>query len=94
MVNKFWKRLFNEAVYMEFRECFTTAKYKNDMLLLCETINVFIDAFCNSKIHSHQLGPFNNVEIFTCCVRFISSMESLFKGESHERGYLAFNNRE
>ena len=26
------------------------------MLSLCETINVFIDAFCYSKIHSHQLG--------------------------------------
>ena len=43
---------------MEFQVCFTFAKYENDMLLLCETTNVFIDAFCNSKVHFHQLGPF------------------------------------
>ena len=30
---------------MEFQVCFTFAKYENDMLLLCETTNVFIDAF-------------------------------------------------
>ena len=30
---------------MEFQVCFTFAKYENDMLSLCETINVFIDAF-------------------------------------------------
>ena len=65
---------------------------KNDMLSLYETINVFIDPFCNSKIHSHQLEPFNNVEILTCFV-FIFSMELLSKGYSQERGYLAFNNR-
>ena len=41
---------------MEFRVCFTIAKYKNDMLLLCETIIVIIDDFCYSKIHFHQLG--------------------------------------
>ena len=32
--------------------------YENGMLSLCETINVFIDAFCYYKIHFHQLGPF------------------------------------
>ena len=42
---------------MEFQVRFTFAKYENDMLSLCETSNVFIDAFCNSKIHFHQLGP-------------------------------------
>ena len=43
---------------MEFQVCFTFAKYENDNLLLCETTNVFIDAFCDSKIHFHQLGTF------------------------------------
>ena len=43
--NEFWKRLFNATVYMKFRVCFTLAKYENDMLSLCETTNVFIDAF-------------------------------------------------
>ena len=42
---------------MKFQVCFTLAKYENDMLSLCETTNVFIDVFCNSKIHFHQLGP-------------------------------------
>ena len=42
---------------MEFQVCFTFAKYENDMLSLCKTTNVFIEAFCNSKIHFHQLGP-------------------------------------
>ena len=60
MVNEFWKRWFNATVCMEFqvRVCFTFAKYENDMLLLFETTNVFINAFCNSKIHFHQSGPF------------------------------------
>ena len=43
---------------MEFQARFTFAKYENNMLSLCETTNVFIDAFCNFKIHFHQLGPF------------------------------------
>ena len=47
---------------MEFQVCFTFAKYENDMLFLCETINVFIDAFCNSKIHFHQLGQFKLIK--------------------------------
>ena len=28
--------------YMEFRVCFTIAKYENGMFLLCETSNAFI----------------------------------------------------
>ena len=55
MLNKFWKRLFNATVYKEFLICFTIAKYENVILSLCETINVFIDAFCYSKIQIHQL---------------------------------------
>ena len=45
MVNGFWNRLFNAAVYMKFRVCFTFVKYENDMLPLCEQSNVFIGAF-------------------------------------------------
>ena len=58
------------TVHMKFRVCFTLAKYENDMLSLCETTNVFIDAFCYSKKYFHQLESFklikNNVEIFKC----------------------------
>ena len=42
--------------------CFTFAKYENDMLSLCETNNEFIDVFCNSKIHFHQLGQFKLIK--------------------------------
>ena len=45
MLIGFLERLFNATVYMEFQVCFTFAKYENDMLLLCETTSVFIDAF-------------------------------------------------
>ena len=55
---------------MKFRVCFTLANYENDMLSLCETNNVLIDAFLLSQ------NPFssvriikidkNNVEIFKC----------------------------
>ena len=40
---------------MKFRVCFTLANYENDMLSLCETTNVLIDAFCYSKTHFHKL---------------------------------------
>ena len=36
---------------------FTFAKYENDMLLLCETTNVFIDAFLKFQ------NPFSSVRI-------------------------------
>ena len=32
------------------------------MLSLCETTDVVIDAFCNSKTHFHQLGAFKLIE--------------------------------
>ena len=32
------------------------------MLSLCETTNVFIDAFCYSKSHFHQLGSFKLIK--------------------------------
>ena len=83
---------------MEFRVCFAMAMYENDMFLLLQTFNAFIGVFCYSKIHFHPSGQFKSikimvVEIFTCFVRFISSMELLSKGWSQERDYLAFNNR-
>ena len=59
---EFLKRLFNATVYMEVRVCFTIAKHENDMLPLFETINMFIDAFCYSKIHCYQLGPFKLIK--------------------------------
>ena len=51
-------REFNATVCMEFQARFTFAKYEHDILSLCETTNVFIDAFCNSKIHFHDQEPF------------------------------------
>ena len=62
IVNEFLTRLFDAHVDMELRVCFTIAKYENDRLSLCETINVFVDAFCYSKIHFHQLGPFKLIK--------------------------------
>ena len=38
------------------------AKYENDMFLLCETSNAFIDAFCYSKIHFHPPGSFKSIK--------------------------------
>ena len=66
---------------MEFQVCFTFAKYENDMLSLWETTNVSVYAFCNSKIHFHQIGPFKLIKtMMRSFVRFISSVESLSKG--------------
>ena len=44
---------------MKFRVCFTLANYENDMLSLCETTNVFIDALLllqnpNSSVRSFK----------------------------------------
>ena len=47
---------------MEIQVRFTFAKHESDMLSLCETINVFIDAFCNSKIHFHDLELFKLIK--------------------------------
>ena len=47
---------------MKIRVCFSLAKYENDMLSLCETTNVFTDAFCYSKIPFHQLGSFKLIK--------------------------------
>ena len=45
LVNGLRKRLLNATVYIKFRVCFTFAKHENDTLSLCETTNVFIDAY-------------------------------------------------
>ena len=37
-------------------------KYENGMFLLCETSSAFIDAFCYSKIHFNQSGPFKLIK--------------------------------
>ena len=47
---------------MAFRVCFAMAKYENDMFLLSETSNAFIDAFCCSEIHFHPSGPFKSIK--------------------------------
>ena len=47
---------------MKFRVCFTLANYENDMLSLCETTNVLIDAFFYSKTNFHQLGSFKLIK--------------------------------
>ena len=49
--NRFWKHLFNATVYIKFPVCFTFLKYGNDILSLCETTNVFIDAFLLLQTH-------------------------------------------
>ena len=47
---------------MKCRVCFALANYENDTLSLCETTNEFIDAFCYSKAHFHQLGLFKLIK--------------------------------
>ena len=43
---------------MKFRVCFTLAKYKNDVLSLCETTYVLLMLICYFKIPFHQLWSF------------------------------------
>ena len=71
------------AVYMQFQICFTTAKYDNAIISLCETFNEFIHAFCLSKIHSNQSGPLKLIKTmlksFFMFVRLSSSIKLLSK---------------
>ena len=56
---------------------------KNDILLLFERSSDFINFSCLSKVHFHQPVPLKFVKTmlkYFPFVRFISSMESLFKG--------------
>ena len=84
MVNEFLRCLFNATVYMESRVCFTIAKYDNNVLSLSETINVFIDVFCYSKIHFHWLEPFKLIKKMLKSLHVLLglslSMELLSKG--------------
>ena len=54
LVNMFLRHLFNDAVCVKFRACFTIANYENNIFSLCETSNAFIHALCHSKMHFHQ----------------------------------------
>ena len=64
---------------MEFRVRFTIAKCENDMLSLCETINVFIDAFCYSKIQFHQLGPFELIKTLLKSLHVLLGLSPVWK---------------
>ena len=89
MVNKFWKRLFNGTVCMEFRVFFTIAKYEKDMLSLCETINVFIDAFGYYKIHFHLLGPFKLIKAMLKSLTVLLGLSPVwnpYQKGSHKKG--------
>ena len=76
---------------MEFRVCFTITRYENDMLSLCETINVFIDAFCYSKIHFHQLGPFKLIKTMLTSLHVLLDLSPVWnrypKG-GHKKGAI------
>ena len=37
-------------------------KVRKRYVLLCETVNAFIGAFCYFKIHFYPSGPFNSME--------------------------------
>ena len=88
-VNGFWRRLFNDTVYMEFRVCFTIAKHENGMFSLCGTSNALIDALCYSNIHFHQIGPFKLIKTMWKSLHVLLGLSSVWnrypKG-SHTKG--------
>ena len=92
MVSEYWKCVFNSTVYMEFRVWFTIAKYENDMVSLCETINVFIDSFCYYKIHFHQLGPFKLIKTMLNSLHVLLGLSPVCRGfiKRREAGILPF----
>ena len=49
---------FNATVYMTFLVCFAIVKYEKDMVSLCETTYVYIDAFLLLQ------NPFTSVRTF------------------------------
>ena len=61
----------------------------NDMLSVCETTHVFIDAFCYSKIHFHQLGPFKLIKTMVKSLHVLLGLSPVWnlcpKG-SHKKG--------
>ena len=74
---------------MELRVCFTITKYENDMLSLCETINVFIDAFYYSKIYLHQSGPFKLIKTMLKSLHVLLGLSPVcnrYPKGSHKKG--------
>ena len=77
-VNGLLRRLFNDTVYMEFRVCFTVAKYENNIFSLCETSNAFIDAFYYSKIHFHQSRTFELIKKMVKSLHVLSGLSPVW----------------
>ena len=76
---------------MEFRVCFAMAKYENDMFLLCETSNAFIDAFCYSKIHFPPSRPFKPINTMLKSLHVLLGLSPVWN--RYPKGdYLALNN--
>ena len=70
---------------MEFRVCFTIAMYENDMLSLCETINVFIDAFAIPKsivISKDRLTMLKSLHVLLG----LSPVWNHYAKDSHKKG--------
>ena len=90
----FWGRSFNDTVYKKFR-IFLAVQSTKTILSLFYTSNEFIYiSVCLYKAYSHQSGSLKLIETMLQSFHFwfISSMESLFKGLSHDMGYQAFSN--
>ena len=88
-------RSFNATVYIEFRICFTIAKYENVLFSLCETSNTFIGAFCYSKIHFHQSGQFKIfklIKTMSKSLHVLLGLSSVWNRYPKEC-YQAFHNR-
>ena len=91
-VNGFWRRSFNGTVYMEFRVYFTTAKYENDVCLLCETSNAFIRAFCHSTVLFHQAGTFRSIKTMLKSFHVLFSLSPVWN-RYIKGSHKALNNR-
>ena len=53
---------------------------------------MFIDAFCYSKIHFHELGPFKLINTVLIFLRVLLGLPPVWN-RYPKGGYLAFNNR-
>ena len=59
------------------------------MFSLCETSNAFIDAFCYSKIHFHQSGPFTFIKIMLKSLHVVLGLSPVwnrYQKGSHNKG--------
>ena len=65
---------------MEFRVCFAMAKYENNMFLLYETSNAFVDAFCYSKIHFHPSGPLKSIKTILKSLHVLLGLSPVWNG--------------